>query len=149
MTPSEWNAALAADRPWQEAYATVEQQVKVLFAHNPLYEHDTLGTSTLVEALYPETYARGEGVTARRRIFKALQALATRGLQDYATKGPAKLNRMHVMARPWVWRKPDPVEVIPDVREAALRRIATEDLDAMQMASIAAEALNNVETLRN
>lgn len=151
MTPSEWNAVLAPDQDWKPAYAAVEQQVKLLFAHNPLYAQDTLSTAALVEALYPETYARGEGQVARRRMFKALQALAPRGLSAYATKGPAKMNKMRVSVRPWLWRAPAPVEVIPDAREAALRRIATEDLDAMQMQSIASDALMGVangETLR-
>lgn len=141
MIAHEWNAGLAPDIGWQIAYAVVEREVKALFAANPLYEHDTIGTSELVEALYPETYVRSdEARAARQRIFKALQALATRGLSAYAFQGPEKLNRMKVRVRPWFWRAPPPVVVEPDPRDIALHRIATEDLDAMQMQSIAADA---------
>lgn len=145
MIPSEWNAVMATEQPWQIAYPAVETAVRALFAANPLYEHDTLGTSALVEALYPETYVRSdEARLARKRIFKALQALATRGLSDFAFQGVPKLNSMKVSVRPWFWRAPAPVEIVPDRREVALKRIATEDLDAMQMQSIAADALMGV-----
>lgn len=141
MLPNEWNAAMNGT-PWQDAYAAVEREVKAAFAHNPLLEHDTLSTSGLVEVLYPETYARGDGALARRRIFKALQALATRGLSAYASQGPSKLNRMKVSVRPWFWRQPAPVVIEPDRRDLALQRIVNDEtLGVLEMRSIAAEAL--------
>lgn len=111
MTPADWNAALAPHVGWQAAYGTVENAVKLAFA-SPVLDGQTLSTSALVEALYPEQFARGEGITARKRIYKALAALATRGLAAYATRGPERLlKHTNKLVRPWLWHSAAPIEV--------------------------------------
>jgi hypothetical protein len=109
MTPAEWNEAMS--KPWQTAYAAVERAArKYLHAMN---DDEYLTTAELVEELYPERFARGDGITARRRIFKAL--LATRNktgepamLADCRERGPEQPRRgtRGQMIRPWHWFKP-------------------------------------------
>jgi hypothetical protein len=106
MTPFDWDKAMAPNVPWQEAYATVERMARAHLEHNPMLDGD-LSTADLVDALYPEEWARGEGVTARKRIFKSLAALATRGLAAYCHRGPErKLAHSAKMVRPWLWHAP-------------------------------------------
>jgi hypothetical protein len=109
MTPQEWNAALAADVPWQSAYANVEAATRSLLSSWPDDEYGS--TADLVEELYPAAMVRGdEGAYARKRIFKALMACAPRGLSDCCKKGmprPRKGTRGH-MIQPWEWFKPIP-----------------------------------------
>lgn len=101
-TPQQWNTALS-DKSWQLAYAYVEANVREF-----LRDQISLAYSTreLVEAIYPQQFARGDGILARKRIFKALTALATRGLADCCTRGEPKLNRMKQTIRPWIWHEP-------------------------------------------
>jgi hypothetical protein len=86
ITPSEWNVAMNGT-PWQLAYRTVENATKLFLDHSPLGEN--IATNELVECLYPQRFAIGDGQLARNRIFKGLKQLATRGLQDYCTKSTA------------------------------------------------------------
>jgi hypothetical protein len=107
MTPQEWNAALSANVPWQQAYATVETATRALLNAWPDDEYGA--TSDLVEELYPMKLVRGDdGVYARKRIFKALMALAPRGLKDCCKKGAPKrrFGNGGPMIQPWEWFKP-------------------------------------------
>lgn len=106
MTPFDWDKALSPSVSWQEAYATVGRMARAHLEHNPMLDGD-MSTADLVDALYPEEWARGEGITARKRIFKALAALATRGLADCCHRGPErKLRHSGKMVRPWLWHSP-------------------------------------------
>lgn len=109
-TPFQWNAILAPDRKWQDAYAGVEEEVKAFIET----QVSPLTTADLVERLYPEAAARGEGITARKRIYSALEALAKHGLKDYWEPGearPLKHNKSKLVT-PKLWRAP-PVKLCP------------------------------------
>lgn len=99
----KWDNLLKADVPWQQAYASVETAVLALMA-TPAMAGRQLTTNELVEAIYPESLARGDGILARNRIYKALMALAPRGLACYASRGEER-KRAHsnIKIRPWVW----------------------------------------------
>lgn len=104
--PGEWNMILRPDAPWRDAYATVETSVRD-YVQRVLNAGDLISTNTLVEALYPARFAKGEGITARRRMYKALAALATHGLADCCTKGAeTKFGRSHKPVKPWLWHAP-------------------------------------------
>lgn len=76
---------LAKDRPWQSAYAYVQEcAIDIL---NRVPAGQTLDTSTLVKRLYTSQGSYEEHI--HKRIYQALKALATRGLADYMTLGPA------------------------------------------------------------
>lgn len=109
MTPGQWAEALAPEVPWQKAYPIVAEQARLHISHNVLVGEEC-STSELVEALFPERLARGESITARKRIFKALTALAPRGLKDYCHKGEPMRAGMMKGARPWRWQPPAVVE---------------------------------------
>lgn len=108
MTALEWDVALAPNIPWQNAYALVEKSARLHLLHNPKIDGDTLSTAAFVEIIYAESSMRGDaGLYARRRIFKALAALATRGLSDCCTRGPEKhIGRTKRTGRPWFWHAP-------------------------------------------
>lgn len=109
MTPADWTKALAPDVPWQQAYEMVRDQAAWQLELNVLWDgRRTVTTAELVEAMWPEALARGDGIVARRRLFKALAALATRGLSRYCTKGPARKHK--TTGRPivpWMWHAPN------------------------------------------
>ena len=104
MLPAEWNAALAPDVPWRDAYATVAREARQFLVHTPF---ENLSTTELVDKLYPEALARGEGITVRKRIFKALGILAKRDLADCATRGAERRVKFNPKPiRPWIWHSP-------------------------------------------
>lgn len=106
MTPAQWAEALRPAVPWQAAYKVVAEVTRALLAAEPGGDH-YLTTSDLVERLFPEHLARGEGITARRRMFSALAALAKHDLADCATRGPArKMKHLGKMVHPWHWHRP-------------------------------------------
>lgn len=112
MTPNDWNRLLAPAVPWQEAYAVVAREARAyLIALKPAGV-ETMSTMDLAAGLYPPQDMRGEvGVAARKRIFKALAALAKHELDDCVVKGEpraAKIGGKTVTARPWRWRAPQP-----------------------------------------
>jgi hypothetical protein len=106
MTPAQWNEALAPNVPWQTAYPPVGEAARAYLAAE-LAPGDLISTNTLVEALYPAQFARGEGITARRRIYTALAALTKHGLSDCTTKGePQRMKRTTKYVRPNLWHAP-------------------------------------------
>lgn len=106
MKPADWNEHLEPQRPWRHAYWIVEVEVRNVLSQDR-FAHDLLSTTALVELLYPVQFAVGGGRAARNRIFKALAALATRGLAEYTTRGePVKIKRLGKLARPWLWHAP-------------------------------------------
>lgn len=105
-TPAEWNAALAASVPWAEVYPVVEREVRGLLTR---YEEDKPGfrwtTNTLVRTLYPEDEARGYGLVARDRLYKAVLHLATQSLADCASRGEPRKGKFGII-KPWLWHAP-------------------------------------------
>ena len=101
-TPAQWNLELGPHADWKGAYAFVERQVKsYIFIGN-------LSTAEFVDVMYPAHHAKGEGITARKRIFTALAALAKHQLKDYCEPGqprPLKHNPKKIVT-PLVWRAP-------------------------------------------
>jgi hypothetical protein len=108
--------ALAADNDWQGAYAYVEESVRERLSDPDTVarlhlEQDTLSTNQIVELMWPERFAKGDGITARKRLYKALKALATRGLADCCERGPqveVVIAGVKRFARPWRWHAPKP-----------------------------------------
>lgn len=100
----EANQALAAGN--NAAYAYLAREVRrFLSQRHCTHAGFTYSPVELVEALYPEATARGDGILARRRIFKVLRRLAITDLADCAARGPEvkKFGRtMHV----WLWHAP-------------------------------------------
>lgn len=112
-TPAQWNVALAPDQGWQSAYATVATEARE-YLKTQLAPGDLISTNTLVEALYPMRFAKGEGITARRRIYKALAAVAKHALADCCTKGePKKFGRSAKLVRPNLWHAPRGSAITP------------------------------------
>lgn len=107
MTPEQWNKALAPEVPWPEAYAVVEREVRALLTAE---RGCVFATAEVVQEIYQEhpTSHDPVGMDARRRIFKALRALATRGLKDCCTKGepePSTTFAGRTIQR-WRWHAP-------------------------------------------
>ncbi len=109
MTPlaTNWRATLGREVHWTIAYPAVEEAVVAYLTAHP----GRLSTGDLVEALWPAADAARQGadaIWARRRIFKALMALAPRGLADFAHKGdiPRRMGKTGIMVSPWLWEAP-------------------------------------------
>ncbi len=106
LIPALWNEHLGPAVPWNLAYPIVERETRAVLKHDPR-AGEGLTTTELVEILYPEKLAKGDGITARKRIFKALAALATRSLADCASRGePRRLKHLHRTVKPWIWHLP-------------------------------------------
>lgn len=110
MTISEWNKTLAPDVPWKEAYALVAEQSKAILISRGIERgaENMLTTSELVELLYPGQFARGEGILARQRIYKALLAQAIRDMADCCMRDTAvkKGYYMGKKVQGWRWHAP-------------------------------------------
>lgn len=100
MTPHDWDAVMKL-ASWEPGYAAVEREARHYLDQLPF---ETRTTDELVEALYPAQWARGNGILARRRIYKALKALSIRALADCCERGPER-KRKHSsnMINPWLW----------------------------------------------
>lgn len=105
MKPDEWTqahrAALMAPVYWRSFYPVVEAAVKAFLVPGvPTYT-----TAELVEGIFPERFAKGDGITARRKVFDALKALAEKGLAPYATRADKRMSsgRIKHEIRPWLW----------------------------------------------
>lgn len=109
----EWSTLLHPDIPWKDAYTRVEVEARS-YLQQCTDPGEQITTSELVEGLFPEQFARGDGITARKRIFDALAALAKHQLGDCCTRGvPRKLKHRSRMVRPWLWHMPQ-VEFNPE-----------------------------------
>lgn len=107
LTPANWNIALAPAEDWKKAYGYVAEAV---IWHLQGKIELRLTTADLVETLYPEAWARGDGITARKRIFDALRALAKHQLKDWCEPGPPRplRHRPGKLVTPLIWRLPAP-----------------------------------------
>lgn len=105
MTPTDWSIILGPQVEWPDAYAAVEREARAWLTRQDEFSDYT--TTELVEALYPEQFARGDGIKLRKRMFKALAALALHDLADCCTKGtPRRLKHSKKMVTPWNWHSP-------------------------------------------
>lgn len=99
-TPEQWSDVLSRSVPWQIAYSAVATEVKALLTGRV----DPVTTGALVEELFPIAEARGpDMLRARRRLFAALDANATRELACFARRGPDRKTRWRTTVRPWLW----------------------------------------------
>ncbi len=101
MTPIEWDNLLA--RNWRDCYPQVFEEAKrQLGTYNKDVE---LTTTELVEAMYPEQFARGNMIARRQKIFKALKAAQGHGgLRGYWHLGTER-RYMGRPFRPPVWHR--------------------------------------------
>lgn len=108
MMPAEW--AILPQLTWQQQHSIVEREVRAHFAANPRLDGEYLTTAELVEALFPERFAKGDGLVARNLIFKRLLAKGKPGQpmwQDaFRYQGPERHSGMMRGTRPWYWRAP-------------------------------------------
>ncbi len=70
---------------WQTAYPIVEAMAKFILGHM-VPGAERISTAQLAESIYPTTGAFMCDV--RKRVFKALEACASRGLAPYVELGP-------------------------------------------------------------
>lgn len=104
LSPQEWTLALAPEVHWQTAYATVAREVKAYLAGRS----EACSTFVLAEALFPAMSTRDLAqLDARKRMFRALMAQATRDLKDYVSKGP-QVRRRFGNVTPWSWHDKAP-----------------------------------------
>lgn len=113
----KFDTELAAHVPWKKAYAFVERETRGWLIDYAI-GREPLSTDQLVEKLYPEKLARGDGILARQRIYKALAALATRELADCARRGET-FKRFGKERKRWTWIYPQ-VEMNDEYQPRAL-----------------------------
>lgn len=106
---TNWEKALAPDVEWREAYAYVAEYTRTILTG---YDGPDLTTGQLVERMWPK--APGDPGYQRQRLFKALMALAPRGLADCCHRGAerprghfgGKAGKVKPIVRPWLWHAP-------------------------------------------
>jgi hypothetical protein len=104
MTPDEWNNLLAPSVPWRQAYQSVGREARA-YLEITQPDGDGLTTAQLVECLYPADDARGSaGLVARKRMFRALAALADHDMKDWCTRGEKRRNKFGKEVLPVRWR---------------------------------------------
>lgn len=104
-----WNIVLAPDQSRSRAKIAVAVQVQALLDEGLRTSYTT---PELVERLYPAQMARGEGLTARKRLYTLLLELADKELGRYATRGEPEEHPLYKgkMIRRWTWHAPRPDE---------------------------------------
>ncbi len=96
---------LLPSNPWQDAYGHVAGAARLYLAS--LDDWETISTNDLVEALLPEDEARGDGIVARKRIYRALSALTEHELNDCCRRGnERRLPKIGKIVVPWLWHAP-------------------------------------------
>jgi hypothetical protein len=112
MTPPEWNVALAPESDWHKAYAAAQNAAMAWLETQP--PDMTFSTNELIEALYPAALAKGDGIFARRRMFRGIIAGANnnKSIAPYVTRSaPVMHPGFHKMVRPWIWHRPAESEI--------------------------------------
>ncbi len=98
--------ALQPDVPYLTAYEAVRiaLEAAVPFGH-------TWSTEEMVEMVAPAaSWVHGDReIVARRRVYKALNALSEHGLKSWVTLGTARKGKFG-MIRPKLWRRTRPCE---------------------------------------
>lgn len=131
MTPQDWNTALAVHVPRQIAYGVIEREARALLGQRA-NDAPLLSTAELGERLYPATAARGDGILARKRLFRGLLAISDKapgapGLSDCATLGEARASKNArfgaTMVRPRLWHAPR-ASLVPNVTQAVASGLA-------------------------
>jgi hypothetical protein len=109
-TMIDWTEKLDPTIPWRVAYADVATVVRAWLLAHPIAETNSISTHELVEGLFPAALAKGAGIVARRRLYKALMAQTTRDLADCCSRGPLQPLHGHGKSgpkiRPWRWHQP-------------------------------------------
>lgn len=101
LTPAEWEILMA--RSWQNSYPSVLSQARAELEKLPA--EDEITTNELVELLFPEASARGAGIDARKKVYKALRAAQKHGgMEGYWHPGPARRYMGHNINPP-VWHR--------------------------------------------
>lgn len=101
-TSTSWNELFATGAPWRPAYAALaEAVVAVLSEGGKQYL-----PAALIEKIYSESLARGDGILARKRMFKGLRALAKHQFKHCVKQG-TPVNFHGRVLRPYIWFKPD------------------------------------------
>lgn len=119
MTPNDWTEAMLTAN-WKEQHRIVEREVRAHFIANPLLDGEHLTTNELVEVLFPERFAKGDGITARNLIYKRLLATGKPGYRmwqdDFRYRGPERQGNVGFLRaiKPWYWHAagkpaPDPL----------------------------------------
>lgn len=91
---------LAPARHWSTAYPYIEARAKVIL--DKLLPNDHMTTGQLVFCIYP----RHAASKIEDRVFKALQAAATRELRSYVTQDePETIGSVEGAKRLW-WHRP-------------------------------------------
>lgn len=103
MNAEEWKKAMDPGVPWVQAYATVEREARRFLTG---YKGQ-LETTVLVDELYPRAGRLIVDIAVRKRIVKALMALATHGLADCCHRGESTWHKgLKRPIRPWIWHAP-------------------------------------------
>ncbi|MGD9881232.1 MAG: hypothetical protein AB7F22_07705 [Reyranella sp.] len=101
---TKWNEILKPENQTADIAGVVIEAVKDAIARRP---GAPFGTMALIEVIYPEALAKGEGVAARQRLIKIVQQLGKSGaLAGYCSRGeprPGKAHMRNKMVRPWLW----------------------------------------------
>lgn len=113
MTPAQWTELLA-DKSWPEAYPLIEKLVRATLAN--VSADRSWSTEELVNCICPKAacppahpqssnkLGQPEHADTRDKLFRALKALAPRGLADCCHRGPArKMRGIGRIIRPWLW----------------------------------------------
>ena len=101
----EVEAALAAEKDWRTAYPFVEEAARVILnGFSGQGQGTRISTTILADMIYNSNQTHDPKV--RKRVFQALKACATRGLQRYCTKGPPETIGGVANARRLWWHSP-------------------------------------------
>lgn len=103
MTPAEWE--VLSNRGWREFYPIVHDHATQELAK--LQPGAEISMTELIERLFPSSLARGNGITARQKMFDAMIAAVKKDLlQGYHHPGPAR-RYMGKNVHPHVWHAYD------------------------------------------
>lgn len=105
MTPHEYNTLLSAEG-WSSIVPVLAREIR---AYLEIEAPDPpLSTKDLMEGLYPQQFARGDGITMRQKMTRILiDVLSKNELADCCTRGEAIIRRKRLV-RPCFWHAPKP-----------------------------------------
>ena len=116
---------LSPARSMREAIELLEPHVRKYLSIVPRSEPIT--TDALAELIFPAALAKGEGITARSRLYRVLLSMATGPLADCAERGSVrKLAGRGRPIKPWLWSQSGPRNYDAMMRD---RQIAADKFD--------------------
>lgn len=106
VEPTNWEFVMSSQKSGKGA---VQSRARQVLDEN---SGKVFTTAELVELLFPAALAKGDGITARKRIFTALLSLADQGaMVAYVRRGEPRLQpRIKRLVKPWLWSSPLPVK---------------------------------------